>query len=88
MVQGLLENEYSGTSFAVGQVRTIPSVQALRGSYPISSSLNAKWENLLYLFLMAVAYRIILFILIRLRVRERIAACKFDMPHRLIKKSR
>ncbi|XP_031483320.1 ABC transporter G family member 3 [Nymphaea colorata] len=87
-VQGLLENEYSGTSFAVGQVRTIPSVQALRGSYPISSSLNAKWENLLFLFLMAVAYRIILFILLRLRVRGRIVACKFHMPHSIIKKAR
>ncbi|KAL6909336.1 hypothetical protein ACP4OV_001617 [Aristida adscensionis] len=69
-VQGLVENEYVGTSFAVGQIRTIPGVQAVRGSYDISSSPNAKWVNLLVLFLMAIGYRILLYILLRLNVRK------------------
>ncbi|XP_062213902.1 ABC transporter G family member 3 isoform X1 [Phragmites australis] len=69
-VQGLLENEYVGTSFAVGQIRTIPGVQAVRGSYDISSSPNAKWVNLLVLLLMAIGYRILLYILLRLKVRK------------------
>ncbi|KAG1354955.1 ABC transporter G family member 3 [Cocos nucifera] len=63
-VHGLLENEYIGTSFAVGQVRAISGVQAVRGSYSISSSRNAKWTNLLVLFLMAVGYRVLLFALL------------------------
>ncbi|TVU44252.1 hypothetical protein EJB05_03688 [Eragrostis curvula] len=70
VVQGLLENEYVGTSFAVGQIRTIPGVQAVRGSYDISSSSNAKWVNLLALLLMAIGYRILLYILLRLNVRK------------------
>uniref|UniRef100_A0A0E0D9T6 ABC transporter domain-containing protein n=1 Tax=Oryza meridionalis TaxID=40149 RepID=A0A0E0D9T6_9ORYZ len=44
-VEGLLENEYVGTSFAVGAIRAIPGVQAVGGSYDISSSANAKWET-------------------------------------------
>lgn len=69
-VQGLVENEYVGTSFAVGQIRTIPGVQAVRGSYDISSSPNAKWVNLLVLLLMALGYRILLYLLLRLDVRK------------------
>ncbi|BAT89806.1 hypothetical protein VIGAN_06087600, partial [Vigna angularis var. angularis] len=32
-IQGLLENEYLGTSFAVGQVRTTSGFQALQSAY-------------------------------------------------------
>nr|CAD1843796.1 unnamed protein product [Ananas comosus var. bracteatus] len=76
-IQGLLENEYIGTAFAVGEVRTISGVQAVRGSYNISSSPNAKWANLLVLFSMAVGYRILLFALLRFNVREHVTRCKF-----------
>ncbi|KAG4972252.1 hypothetical protein JHK84_038329 [Glycine max] len=56
-IQGLLENEYLGTSFAVGQVRTISGFQALQNVYNISPDTNSKWKNLLVLFLMAIGYR-------------------------------
>ncbi|KAH7662861.1 P-loop containing nucleoside triphosphate hydrolase protein [Dioscorea alata] len=69
-VQGLLENEYVGTSFAVGQVRAISGVQAVRGSYGISASRDAKWFNLLILCLMAVGYRMVLFCLLHLNARK------------------
>ncbi|KAL4191218.1 hypothetical protein AMTRI_Chr07g79560 [Amborella trichopoda] len=75
-IQGLLENEYIGTSFAVGQVRSITGVQALRGIYNIPPDVNAKWSNLLILFLMAICYRIILFVLLRFHVRQRLASCR------------
>ena len=71
-VQGLVENEYVDTSFAVGATRTIPGVQAVRGSYGISSSTGAKWMNLLVLFLMAIGYRVILYVLLRLDVRRHV----------------
>ncbi|KAJ7981037.1 ABC transporter G family member 3 [Quillaja saponaria] len=64
-LQGLLENEYLGTSFAVGQVRTISGFQALQSTYNISSAYSSKWENLLVLFLMAVGYGILVFILLQ-----------------------
>lgn len=67
-IQGLLENEYIGTSFAVGQVRTISGYQALSSTYHISPDNNAKWENLLVLFLMAVGYRILVLVLLYFRV--------------------
>ncbi|XP_027341590.1 ABC transporter G family member 3 [Abrus precatorius] len=63
-IQGLLENEYLGTSFAVGQVRTISGFQALQSVYNISPDSNSKWKNLLVLFLMAIGYRIFVFILL------------------------
>ncbi|KAL5763977.1 hypothetical protein ACOSP7_016332 [Xanthoceras sorbifolium] len=69
-IQGLLENEYLGTSFAVGQVRTISGFQALRSAYDISLESNSKWENLLVLFLMAVGYRVLLFVLLYIRVKK------------------
>jgi len=76
-LQGLLENEYIGTSFAVGQVRAIPGVLAVRGSYDISYSRNAKWDNLMLLFLMAFGYHILLFALLRLHVRRKMATWRF-----------
>ncbi|XP_028808094.1 ABC transporter G family member 3-like isoform X1 [Neltuma alba] len=63
-IQGLLENEYLGTSFAVGQVRTISGFQALQSAYNISPDSNSKWKNLLVLFLMAVVYRIFMFLIL------------------------
>ncbi|KAK9127519.1 hypothetical protein Syun_016316 [Stephania yunnanensis] len=76
-IQGLLENEYVGTSFAVGQVRTISGVQALQSAYDISSTFKAKWDNLLVLFIMVVAYRVILFILLYFGINKNIAFRQF-----------
>lgn len=87
-IQGLLENEYVGTSFAVGQVRAISGVQAVRGSYSISSSRNAKWANLLVLFLMAVGYRILLFALLHFNVRENIVSFKSCWARMFTRKAR
>ncbi|GER39446.1 ABC-2 type transporter family protein [Striga asiatica] len=70
---GLLENEYIGTSFAVGQVRSITGYEALQNSYDISADANSKWGNLLILFLMAVGYRILVFILLQFRVKRTIS---------------
>ncbi|KAL9416278.1 hypothetical protein AB3S75_039468 [Citrus x aurantiifolia] len=69
-IKGLLENEYLGTSFPVGQVRTISGYQALQSAYDISSKSNSKWGNLLVLFLMAIGYRLLLFVLLYLRVKK------------------
>lgn len=88
ILQGLLENEYVGTNFAVGQVRTISGVQSLRASYNVSSSRNAKWENLLVLFLMAIGYRILLFVLLCFNVRKSLAAFRFLRRKRMATKAR
>ncbi|XP_057751135.1 ABC transporter G family member 3-like [Arachis stenosperma] len=63
-IQGLLENEYLGSTFSIGEVRTISGFQALQNIYDISSDTNSKWSNLLVLFLMAVVYRFLVFILL------------------------
>ncbi|KDP43994.1 hypothetical protein JCGZ_05461 [Jatropha curcas] len=76
-IQGLLENEYLGTSFAVGEVRTISGFQALRSAYDISSDSNSKWENLLVLFLMAIGYRFLVFIVLHFRVGKNESVLKF-----------
>ncbi|MBA0825322.1 hypothetical protein Goarm_021921 [Gossypium armourianum] len=72
-IQGLLENEYLGANFAVGQVRTISGFQALHSAYDISQSSNSKWENLLVLFLMAIGYRILVFVLLHFHVRKNVS---------------
>ncbi|KAK8596502.1 hypothetical protein V6N13_001124 [Hibiscus sabdariffa] len=72
-IQGILENEYLGTNFAVGQVRTISGFQAIHSAYDISQSSNSKWENLLVLCLMAVGYRILVFVLLHFRVRKNVS---------------
>ncbi|KAK6926733.1 ABC transporter-like, ATP-binding domain [Dillenia turbinata] len=72
-IQGMLENEYLGTSFAVGQVRSISGFQAVHSTYNISEDSNSKWENLLVLFLMTVGYRILAFALLYLRVGKNIS---------------
>ncbi|KNA22933.1 hypothetical protein SOVF_029440 [Spinacia oleracea] len=82
-IQGILENEYVGTSFAVGEVRTITGYQAVSSAYDISSNINAKWSNLLVLFLMAVGYRLLVFILLSLRVgagfiRSKVCRCNLN----------
>ncbi|XP_052196405.1 ABC transporter G family member 3 [Diospyros lotus] len=75
-IQGLLENEYINTNFAVGQVRTISGYQALKSAYEISADNNSKWGNLLVLFLMAVGYRLLVFVLLQFRVRKKLSLCK------------
>ncbi|CAK7332243.1 unnamed protein product [Dovyalis caffra] len=74
---GLLENEYLGTSYAVGQVRTISGLQALQSAYDISPDSNSKWENLLVLFLMATGYRILVFVVLHFRVGKNESMLKF-----------
>ncbi|KAJ4812302.1 ABC transporter G family member 2 [Rhynchospora pubera] len=74
-IQGLLENEYVGTSFAVGEIRSIPGVMAVRGSYDISASENYKWFHLLILLVMAIGYRIILLLLLCFNVKRCILKC-------------
>ncbi|KAJ6708354.1 ABC TRANSPORTER G FAMILY MEMBER 11 [Salix viminalis] len=76
-IQGLLENEYLRTSFAVGQVRTISGLQALRSAYDISPDSNSKWENLLVLFLMAMGYRILVFLVLHFCVGKHVSVLKF-----------
>ncbi|KAJ6927926.1 ABC transporter G family member 3 [Populus alba x Populus x berolinensis] len=73
---GLLENEYLRTSFAVGQVRTISGLQALRSAYDISPDSNSKWENLLVLFLMAIGYRILVFVVLHFCVGKHVSILK------------
>ncbi|XP_049410090.1 ABC transporter G family member 3 [Solanum stenotomum] len=75
-IQGLLENEYIGTSFAVGQVRTISGYEALGNVYDISDDSNSKWKNLLVLFVMAVAYKVVIFILLKCCIRKNHSAHK------------
>ncbi|XWS29009.1 hypothetical protein CRYUN_Cryun25bG0119900 [Craigia yunnanensis] len=81
-IQGLLENEYLGTNFAVGQVRTISGFQALHSAYDISPSSNSKWENLLILFLMAVGYRILVLVLLHFHVRKNVSLCSLCQCNR------
>ncbi|EPS70307.1 hypothetical protein M569_04448, partial [Genlisea aurea] len=69
-IQGLLENEYIGSLFAVGQVRTLSGYQALRNVYEISQDADSKWKNLLVLFLMAVSYRLLVALLLTKHLRR------------------
>ncbi|XP_022948819.1 ABC transporter G family member 3-like [Cucurbita moschata] len=83
-IQGLLENEYLGSSFAVGEVRNITGYQALHSAYEISSNTHSKWKHLLVLFLMVVAYRVVVFVLLHFRVGKfmslrKVIRCKRDM---------
>lgn len=87
-IQGLLENEYIETSFAVGQVRTISGNQALQNVYDISTESNSKWKNLLVLFLMAVAYRVLVFVLLKFYVRKSLFVPKLFLCNQNTKNSR
>ncbi|CAH1441652.1 unnamed protein product [Lactuca virosa] len=86
-IQGLLENEYDGASFAVGQVRTISGYQALHNVYDVSPDENSKWKNLMILSLMAFVYRVLVFLLLHFRVKKnsflfRFVCCKIGMNDR------
>ncbi|CAH9097446.1 unnamed protein product [Cuscuta epithymum] len=72
-LQGLLENEYLGTSFAVGSEKKLSGYEALRTVYHISDDAHAKWENVLVLFVMAFAYRVLVFILLHFFVKKNIS---------------
>ncbi|KAM3399175.1 ABC transporter G family member 3 [Capsicum galapagoense] len=87
-IQGLLENEYIETSFAIGQVRTISGNQALQNVYDISTDSNSKWNNLLVLFLMAVAYRVLVFVLLKFYVRKNLFFRKLFLCNQNTKNSR
>ncbi|XP_047255967.1 ABC transporter G family member 3 [Capsicum annuum] len=87
-IQGLLENEYIETSFAIGQVRTISGNQALQNVYDISTDSNSKWNNLLVLFLMAVAYRVLVFVLLKFYVRKNLFFPKLFLCNQNTKNSR
>ncbi|CAN0898925.1 ABC transporter G family member 3 [Linum grandiflorum] len=76
-ILGLLENEYLVTTFAVGQVRSISGYQALRSAYDISLDSSAKWENLLVLLLMAIAYRVLVFFVLHFGVGRNGSLLKF-----------
>lgn len=65
-IEGLLENEYIGLSFPVGQIGLLSGGQALRDSYNISTTRNSKWLNLLVLAVIAVGYRFILFLSLKM----------------------
>lgn len=82
-IQGMLENEYLGTSYAVGQVRTLSGYQALRNIYDISANSDAKWRNLLVLFLMAIGYRVVLFVLLKICFVKKLSLrCLFQCNRR------
>ncbi|CAN4119262.1 unnamed protein product [Withania somnifera] len=87
-IQGLLENEYIDTSFAVGQVRTISGNQAMQNVYDISTENNSKWKNLLVLFLMAVAYRVVVFVLLKFYVRKNLFVPKLFLCNQNTNNSR
>lgn len=73
-IQGVLENEYIGTSFAVGPERSISGEDAIRNVYNISADdRNTKWNHLLVLFLMAVGYRVFAFIVLIICGRRRVS---------------
>eukprot|EP00252_Welwitschia_mirabilis_P025204 TRINITY_DN7780_c0_g1_i1.p1 TRINITY_DN7780_c0_g1~~TRINITY_DN7780_c0_g1_i1.p1 ORF type:complete len:725 (+),score=95.54 TRINITY_DN7780_c0_g1_i1:405-2579(+) len=75
-IEGLLENEYIGTSFAVGQVISVPGDQALRDFYDISNSRNAKWFNLLILAVIALGYRLLLLFSLHFELRRRVLSLR------------
>ncbi|XP_059314596.1 ABC transporter G family member 3 isoform X2 [Lycium ferocissimum] len=87
-IQGLLENEYIETSFAVGQVRTISGNQALQNVYDISTDSNSKWRNLLVLFAMAVVYRVLVFVLLKFYARKNLSVPKLFLCNQNTKNSR
>ncbi|CAN1837428.1 ABC transporter G family member 3 [Linum perenne] len=76
-IHGILENEYLVTTFAVGQVRSISGYQALRSAYDISLDSSAKWENLLVLLFMAIAYRVVVFFVLHFGVGKNGSVLRF-----------
>lgn len=75
MLQGLLENEYLGEVFAVGEVRSISGYQAIQGNYQISPDTNSKWRNMLVLLAMAFGYRLLVYVLLRFGLNKNVSGC-------------
>ncbi|KAL3698081.1 hypothetical protein R1sor_012157 [Riccia sorocarpa] len=72
-IKGLLENEYETTSFS-GQARRSPPVSGLRTieeDYPLDLPNIGKWNILLVLAGMALAYRILFYICLSVRQKLR-----------------
>ncbi|AEC08075.1 ABC transporter G family member 3 [Arabidopsis thaliana] len=72
-IEGLLENEYLGEVFAVGEVRSISGYQAIQGNYQISPDTNAKWRNMLVLLAMAFGYRLLVYVLLRFGLNKNVS---------------
>ncbi|KAI7736337.1 hypothetical protein M8C21_028110, partial [Ambrosia artemisiifolia] len=69
-MQGILENEYNGIVFTVGQVRTIPAYEALQNVYDVPANDHSKWKNLMMLSLMVLGYRVLVFLLLQIHVKK------------------
>ncbi|KAI7736339.1 hypothetical protein M8C21_028112 [Ambrosia artemisiifolia] len=69
-IQGILENEYNGIVFTVGQVRTIPAYEALQNVYDVPANDHSKWKNLMMLSLMVLGYRVLVFLLLQIHVKK------------------
>ncbi|KAH0886318.1 hypothetical protein HID58_062414 [Brassica napus] len=72
-IQGLLENEYIGEVFAVGEVRSISGYEAIGGYYQIAADANSKWRNMLVLLAMAFGYRLIVYVLLRFGLNKNVS---------------
>ncbi|RID66543.1 hypothetical protein BRARA_D01676 [Brassica rapa] len=72
-IQGLLENEYIGEVFAVGEVRSISGYEAIGGYYLIAADANSKWRNMLVLLAMAFSYRLIVYVLLRFGLNKNVS---------------
>ncbi|KAK9079116.1 hypothetical protein SSX86_000786 [Deinandra increscens subsp. villosa] len=70
-IQGILENEYSGISFTVGDVRAVSGYEALQNVYDVSPNDHSKLKHLMILSLMALGYRVLVFLLLQIRVKEK-----------------
>ncbi|MFS8005009.1 hypothetical protein Hanom_Chr13g01232451 [Helianthus anomalus] len=67
---GILENEYDGIVYTVGQVRTIPAYEALQNVYDVPPNDHSKWKNLMILSLMALGYRVLVFLWLQIHVKK------------------
>ncbi|KAL8245452.1 hypothetical protein R6Q59_011710 [Mikania micrantha] len=68
-IQGILENEYKGILFTVGEVRMISGYEALQNLYDVSPN-DSKWKNLMILSLMALGFRVLVFLLLQIHVKK------------------
>ncbi|CAN0916450.1 ABC transporter G family member 3 [Linum grandiflorum] len=84
-IQGLLENEYLVTTFAVGQVRTISGYQAIQSTFDISPDRSAKWKNVMVLMVMAVAYQVLVFFVLHFRTGKKDYILKYCRSRHLSK---
>ncbi|KAJ0663137.1 putative ABC transporter, AAA+ ATPase domain, ABC-2 type transporter [Helianthus annuus] len=69
-IQGILENEYDGIVYTVGQVRSIPAYEALQNVYDVPPNDHSKWKNLMILSLMALGYRVLVFLWLQIHVKK------------------